>query len=114
MLTKISTDNINTSSLSELSGGPKITTINATDSNYNNLNPNQVSTSGGFLKVIGNGFTSPMQLYINETAATSVTYINSTEIRAQVPARAAGSYVVYIFRVTDGGYATKINGVTYA
>jgi hypothetical protein len=51
---------------------------------------------------------------LSTTAATSVTYVSSTTINVQLPAKAAGNYTCFIVRTSDGQFATKINGLTYA
>ena len=118
MKTKITLDNIEPTALSSISGGIKVTSVISTNSTYGALQSNTVNaTAGGFLKVIGSGFANVTQVYIdidNPTLATSVSFISSTEIRAVVPAKAAGSYLVKVVRTTDGSFASVINGITYA
>jgi hypothetical protein len=118
MKTRITIDNIAESALPAISGGIKVTSVVSTNSTYGALQSNTVNaTSGGFLKVIGSGFANVTQVYIGTdapTLATSISFISSTEVRAVVPARAAGSYLVYVVRTTDGSFASVINGVTYA
>ena len=118
MTTKITSDNIESTALSSISGGIKVTSVISTNSTYGALQSNTVNaTAGGFLKVIGSGFANVTQVYIdidNPTLATSVSFISSTEVRAVVPAKAAGSYLVSVVRTTDGSFASVINGITYA
>jgi hypothetical protein len=94
-------------------GGPKITNIQVTDSSYNVLDDTAVSISGGYIKITGTGFASACQVLINNTPATSTTFVSATEVRAQVPATAAGTYVVYLVN-TDGGVAIRVNGITFS
>lgn len=118
MTTRITLDNISEAALNTIGGGPKVSSIVSTNSTYGALESNTVNaTSGGYLKVIGSGFSSPMQIFIDvdvPVLATSITFISSSEIRAEVSAKAAGSYLVYVVRATDGAIATVIDGVTYA
>lgn len=118
MTTKITTANFTDEALNNISGGPKVTSILSTNSTYGALESNTVNaTSGGYIKVLGSGFANVTQIYIdvdNPTLATSVSFVSSTEIRAEVPAKTAGSYLVYVVRTTDGAVATIINGITYA
>jgi hypothetical protein len=94
-------------------GGPKITNIQVTDSSYNVLDDTSVSTSGGYIKITGTGFASGCQVLINNTPVTSVTFVSATEVRAQVPATSAGTYVVYLVN-SDGGVAIRVNGITFS
>lgn len=96
-------------------GGPKITSITITDSDYVASGNTTISTSGGYVQIVGTSFSSPMQVFIDQsTPATSVTYVSSTTINVQLPEKAAGNYTCFVVRTTDGQFATKINGLTYA
>ena len=95
-----------------------VTQIIATDANYDALPANELSTSGGYAKILGTGFRENTQVHIQQSAnvytlATSVSFTSSTELRSQFPAKTAGTYNVYVTR-NDGVFALKINGVTYA
>jgi len=94
-------------------GGPKITNIQITDSSYNVLDDTAVSTSGGYIKITGTGFAAGCQVLINNIPVTSVTFVSATEVRAQVPATTAGTYVVYLVN-SDGGVAIRVNGITFS
>ena len=103
--------------------GPKITSITVTNSSYVATGGTTISTSGGYVQIVGTSFSSPMQVFLDptgtnrietSTAATSVTYVNSTTINVQLPAKAAGNYTCFVVRTSDGQFATKINGLTYA
>ena len=95
------------------SGGPKITAITVTDSSYTNLDDTAVDVAGGYIKLTGSGFASGCQVLVNNTPATSVSYISATEVRAQVPAITAGTYIVYLVN-SDGGVAIRVNGITFS
>jgi hypothetical protein len=92
---------------------PKITGITITDSSYNNTTANAIDLSGGYIKITGTGFTSGCQVLVNNTLATSVTFISSTQVRAQLPAQSAGSYIIYLV-LSDGSVAIRVNAVTYS
>jgi len=94
-------------------GGPRITQIQITDSSYNVLDDTAVSTSGGYIKITGTGFAAGAQVIINTTNATSVAFVSSTVLNVQVPALAAGTYVVYVVN-TNGGVGIAVNGLTYS
>jgi hypothetical protein len=111
MTTRISSNNLDTSVTAQF--GPKISGIVVTNDSYTNLDDTAVDIAGGYIKIIGTGFATGCQVLINTTPATSVTYISSTEVRAQLPATAAGTYVVYLVN-TDGGVAIRFNGVTFS
>lgn len=92
---------------------PKITSIQVTNSNYTILDDTAVDVLGGYIKIIGTGFSTGCQVLINNVPATSTTFVSATEVRAQVPAATAGTYVVYLVN-SDGGVAIRVNGVTYS
>ena len=112
MTTKITSNNIESASLALL-GGPKITAIAVTTSSYTVLDDTAVDVAGGYIKLTGTGFESSCQVVVNNIAATTVTFISSTEVRAQLPATTAGTYIVYLINPT-GGVAIRVNGVTFS
>ena len=113
MTTKISSDNIQTTTLETLGSGPTITNVQITDSSYNVIDDTAVSTSGGYLKITGTNFSSGCTVIIGGTNATSTAFVNSTMLNVEVPAAAAGTYIVYVVN-TDGGVAIRVNGLTYS
>ena len=94
-------------------GGPKITQIQITNSGGTVLDDTAVSTSGGYIKITGTGFSAGATVVVNSTPATSTTFTSSTVLNAQVGAAAAGTYNVYVTN-TDGGVALAVNGLTYS
>jgi hypothetical protein len=90
-----------------------ISNIQVTNSSYTVLDDTAVDTAGGYIKISGSGFVSGCSVLINQTAATSVTFISSTEVRAQLPATTAGTYIVYLVN-TSGDVAIRVNGVTFS
>jgi hypothetical protein len=112
MTTQIKFTSIESSAIASIQG-PKITTIYITDSGYTNLDDTAVDTGGGYIKIIGTSFATGCSVVIGNVSATSVTFISSTEIRAQVPAQTAGSYTVYVIN-SDGGTAIKVIGLNYS
>lgn len=113
MTTKISANNIQAATLANLGGSPTITQIQVCDSSYTVLDDTAVDTAGGYIKITGTRFASGCQVTVGSTAATSVTFVSSTEIRAQVPATSAGTYIVYVSN-TDGSTAIRVNGITFS
>lgn len=92
---------------------PRITTVNVANSTYAVLDDTSVNTSGGYLVITGANFQSGALVTIGDTAATSTTYVNDTTLRAQVPAKTAGSYSVYV-QNPDGGTAIRVLGVAFS
>jgi hypothetical protein len=94
-------------------GGPKITAITVTNNSYTNLDDTAVNVSGGYIKITGTGFVTGCSVIIGSLVATSVSFISSTEVRAQVPAQSAGTYTVYLVN-PDGGVGIRVNGLNYS
>lgn len=92
---------------------PKVSSVSITDNSYTVLDDTAVDTSGGYIKVTGSGFTAGCSVLVGTTPATSTTFISESEVRAQVPAQSAGTYIVYVVN-SDGGTATRVNGITYS
>ena len=120
MTQKISAANIDDETLEKLGYNanrstfpPKFYSVYATDGSFANLTPNQVSTSGGYIKILGDNFQSPMLVYIDNTPATLVTVQSTEELRVTVPAKSAGNYTVLVIK-TDGSFASRIRSLTYA
>lgn len=112
MTTQISSTNIQAATLAALSP-VTITSITVTNSSWTPLDDSAVSTSGGYIVITGTNFASGCNVIISSTNATSVTFVNSTTLRVQVPAMSAGTYVVYVVN-SDGGTAIIVNGLTYS
>lgn len=102
-----------TGSTNGASGGPKISSIAITDSSYTVLDDTAVDVAGGYIKITGSGFASGCQVLIGTVPTTSVTFVSATEVRAQVPANTAGTYIVYLVN-SDGGTAIRVNGITFS
>jgi len=119
MTTQITANNItnNTITATQLVAGslsPKIKTISICDSSYTVLDDTAANTTGGYIQITGSTFGANSQVIIGTNNATSVTYVNTSTIRAQVPAAAATSYPVYVIDTDTGGTAIKINGLTHS
>jgi hypothetical protein len=111
-ITSTQLDNSLNTSISQ-GGGPKVTQIQITDSGGTVLDDTAVSTSGGYIKITGTGFSAGATVIVGSSTATSTTFVSSTVLTAQVGAAVAGTYVVYVVN-TDGGTATAVNGLTYS
>jgi hypothetical protein len=78
------------------------------------VSPLSGPTSGGtVITVTGTGFVSGATIAIGGTAATGVTYLSSTQLRATTPAKAAGGYSVVV-RNPSGQTANTPVGFTYS
>lgn len=95
------------------SGLPKITAVTVTDSSYTSTGATTVSTSGGYIQLTGTGFATGCSVVIQNTAATTTTYVSATTVNVAVPAMSAGTYFIYLTN-SDSGVAIKPNGITYA
>ena len=91
---------------------PSINVISITDSSYNVLDDTAANTTGAFLRITGSNFQSGAIVMVGSTnTAISTTFVDSSTLRAQIPAIAAGTYPVYVVN-TNGGTAIRINGLT--
>jgi hypothetical protein len=78
------------------------------------VTPNSGSTAGGVqVTITGTGFTAVPTVTFGGSAGTGVAFINSTQIRATVPAHAAGAVAVIVSN-PDGQSGVLANGFTYA
>jgi hypothetical protein len=95
--------------------GPTIANVAVTDSSYNVINDTPyISSTGGYIKVSGTGFASGATVYVGGSAAVTTSFINSTEVRAQVAAGAtSNAFPVYVVN-TDSSVAIKLAAVTYS
>jgi alpha-tubulin suppressor-like RCC1 family protein len=118
-LTKLSSSEIQTGAITtELISGDvalslRISNVSIANSTYTVLDDTAVNVGGGYIVVTGAGFQSGAQVIINETPATSTTFVSSTELRAQVGAKSAASYDLFVVN-PDGGTAIRVNGLTYS
>ncbi len=91
-----------------------ISSVQIADSSYNVLDDTAANTGGGFLVINGTGFTNQCVVIVGTTNATSTTFANTRQLRAQVPALSAATYPVYVVDSVTGATAIKINGLTYS
>jgi hypothetical protein len=92
---------------------PKVLYANVASNTYTVLDDTAVNVGGGFIVVTGAEFQTGATILIDTTPATSVTYVNSTTLGAQVPAKSAATYNLYVVN-PDGGTGIKISGITYS
>ena len=73
-----------------------------------------VSTeTGGFVVMNGTNFGPGTSVTVDGTQASSVTFVSTSKLNVQIPAKASGSYTVEATR-PDGSVATVPLGVTYS
>ena len=97
-------------------GAPSMTVSNVavTDGSYTVLDDTPyISTAGGYIKVTGTGFASGCVVYVGGTAATSTTFVSSTEVRAVVPAASSNTLMVYVVN-PNGSTAIKLNSLIFS
>jgi hypothetical protein len=92
---------------------PRIASVNVANSTWHVLDDTAVNTAGGYLVITGANFQSGAIAIVQDTNATSTTYVDETTLRAQVPAKTSGSYNLYVAN-PDGGTGIKILAVTYS
>jgi alpha-tubulin suppressor-like RCC1 family protein len=91
-----------------------ISSVQIADSSYNVLDDTAANTGGGYLVINGTGFTNQSVVIVGTTNATSTTFANTKQLRAQVPALSAATYPVYVVDNVTGATAIKVNGLTYS
>jgi hypothetical protein len=111
--TQVGNQNVATTVEVSTGGGPKITNLQVTSNVYVILDDTAVDLTGGFIKITGTNFVSGCMVYVASTPANSTTFVGTTEVRAQLPATAAGTYPVYLVN-PDGGTAIRVPGVTFS
>jgi alpha-tubulin suppressor-like RCC1 family protein len=92
---------------------PKVLYANVANSAFSVLDDTAVNVGGGYIVVTGSDFVSGATVLVDTTAASAVTFVNSTTLRVQVPSKAAASYNLYVVN-PDGGVGIKVNGVSYS
>ena len=91
----------------------RITSIAICDSSYVTVADTAISLTGGYIKIIGTGFVTGCTVAVDTTVATSVTFVSSTQINVQLPAKAAGTYILYLSN-PNGAVAIRVNAVTFS
>jgi len=92
---------------------PKVRLANVANSAFTILDDTAVNIGGGYIVLTGSDFVSGAQVLVGNTPATSTSFVNSSILQVQVPARPAGTYNVFVVN-PDGGTGIRVNGVTYS
>ena len=90
-----------------------ISNVQITSNTWTVLDDTAVSVDGGYCLVNGSGFAPGSLVTIGTDFATATTYISSTQLRVQLPAKSSGSYNVTVIR-GDTVTATLALGITYS
>ena len=85
-------------------GGPGLTSLSPTSG---------PTTGGTTITITGTGFVSGATVRVNGTSATGVTFVSATQLRANTPAGAVGTYAVQVTN-PDGQAGTLASAFTYA
>jgi hypothetical protein len=113
MTTKLTVNNLTPETLAAISG-PRISNVQIADSQYNTLDDTAANVGGGYIIINGQSFNSAAQVLIDQTPATTITWVSNTQIRAEIPASTEGaSKSVYVIN-PDGSLALLVNGLTYS
>jgi hypothetical protein len=112
MTTKIAKDNINPDTLAWIAG-PKITSIQITDGNYNITDDTASNVGGGYMIINGDGFASNPIILVDTVSITNYTRVSNTLIRAELPPYSSGTYLIQVIN-PEGSTAVLINGITYS
>jgi len=92
---------------------PKTLLANVANVSYTISAATAVNIGGGYIVLTGTDFVSGAQVLVGNTTATSTSFVNSTTLRAEVPAKPAGTYNLFVVN-PDGGTAIRVNGITYS
>ena len=68
---------------------------------------------GQTITITGSGFAPTPTVYIDTTLAPAVTFVSNTEITITTPAKAAGTYSVYVIN-PDGTVGIRVMGISYS
>jgi len=92
---------------------PKVTSVNVANSSFAVLDDTAVNVGGGYIVITGTNFAEGVTVLVDITSATSVSRINSTTLRVQVPPKAAATYNLFVVN-PDGGTGIRVSGITYS
>ena len=117
MTTKVTLANFDTRLIALTKGqildGPTISNVTVTNSSYVPSGGSLSNVTGGFLKITGTNFQTGCQVSVRSgilKLATSVTIVDSTELRASMPSSNVG---VNLLSVTNPDGASGITTITY-
>ena len=91
-------------------GGAVITAVAITDSNYTVLDDTALATTGGYIKLTGTGFKTGCIVYVGGVAATTTTFVSSTEVRAAIGSNSSNTFTVSLAN-PDGSAGFYMAGI---
>ena len=113
MTTKLSINNLTSETLAWISG-PRITSVQITDGNYNVIDDTAANAGSiGYILINGNDFDLNPQVLIDTFPVTTLTRVSNSLIRAQIPALNSASFNIQVIN-SDGSSAILVNGLTYS
>ena len=112
MTQRLIENSFTTTSLATMTS-PRIANVVVTNSSYTPTGNADVSTSGGYIRITGSGFTANTQVLINTATVTSISYVNTTQLNVQVPATAAGTYIMHVVN-SDGAFGIRVNAISFS
>lgn len=118
--TAIQANSIPATQFVSVSAPPKISNITVTNSGYTPIGGNLSVSTGGYIRITGTDFVSGCTVVVGDfiagnlaNVASSVTFVNSTQVNSQLPAVSAGSKSVFLVN-PNGATAVRINAVNYS
>ena len=90
-----------------------ISNVQITDSSWTLADDTHVGLTEGYILVNGSGFAPGSMVQVGGTNATATSYVSSTQLRAQTPAKSTGTYDVTVIR-GDTKTATLASAVSYS
>jgi hypothetical protein len=97
--------NFNSGTLGSGGSGPSVTSVIVTNSGYNNLDDTAAATSNSYIRILGTGFQSTANVFLNGTMVpkANVTFTSSSELRAALPVSNTGNYTLGVFNSNTAG-----------
>lgn len=89
------------------SGGPKVSNLV-----YFGANSSAQASGGQTITLLGSNFASNASVYIDTTAAPSVTFISSSNVQFTTPALSVGTYLVYVINPETGAFGISVPGLS--
>ena len=90
-----------------------ISNVQVADSEWNVVDDTHVGLTEGYILVNGAGFAPGSMVQVGGTNAAATSYVSSTQLRAQTPAKSSGTYDITVIR-GDTKTATIASAVSYS